>query len=433
MNNVSCLQRVFSFSEFNPAKINSDPEMRSRLIGEMESLISRVEKESRELNEEEKRAWNFAFHLLKQTETDKYEFRSSASTGADHQTSRLEQGFVKPTWQQLHGLRKLDFGEFKGLEHFLRTAAGAERRSDAMVTNIGVFGGFNVPSGMASMIWSLALESSIALPRCTIFPMPNHDLTIPAWDSEDKTAGPIALFAASWLSESGTAQKARPKLRGICLEAQKLAVYCDASRELVQDGNDMQSQIGNVLKSSLGYAMDEVIINGNGVAKPRGVMNQPSRITVPRASVNDVQYTDLVNMIARMIPSLVQGAVWICSPPVLVKLLTMTDAGNHYVWQPGSFVGAAEKVPQTIFGLPLFISEKASNLGQSGDIMLINFSCYGIGIREQMILETSNAPNWTEDEISFRVIARLDGASLLDTPVTPAYGGSTLSWAITLS
>lgn len=156
-------------------------------------------------------------------------------------------------------------------------------------------------------------------------------------------------------------------------------------------------------------------------------------IGVARTAANDVQYTDLVNMISRMIPSLVQGAVWICSPPVLVKLLTMTDAGNHYIWQPGSFTGAAEKVPQTIFGLPLFISEKAANLGTEGDIMLVNFSCYGIGIREQMILETSNAPNWTEDEISFRVIARLDGAALLGTPVTPAYGGDALSWAVTLS
>jgi hypothetical protein len=56
-----------------------------------------------------------------------------------------------------------------------------------------------------------------------------------------------------------------------------------------------------------------------------------------------------------------------------------------------------------------------------------------VGWREEIVLETSNVPGWSEDVVSFRVIARLDGHALLGQAVTPAYGGNSLSWAVTIN
>lgn len=309
------------------------------------------------LTEDERTAWNFGFHLLKEAnDGDKLILPDERAVGGEViEKPRLASGFIKPSWSELFGLRSLDHGEYRGLEHLLRVAAGAEKRSSAMQEGVGVYGGFAVPSGIASMIWSLALESSIALPRCTIFPMISNDLTIPAWDSEDKTKGPVASFAAEWLGESREANKKRPKLRAINLNCRKLAVFADASRELVQDGNDMQTQIGNVLRQAIGFEMDSVLIAGNGVAKPLGALNQPSKISVARATANTVSYADLTSMVGRMIPSLLPQAVWICSPPVLPKLLTMTDGNGNLIWQPAEYLKAS---PSRFLACPCLRAKK---------------------------------------------------------------------------
>ena len=65
-------------------------------------------------------------------------------------------------------------------------------------------------------------------------------------------------------------------------------------------------------------------------------------------------------------------------------------------------------------------------------MILCNLGAYALGMRSEIILERSNAPGWTEDLMSFRVIVRFDGYPLLNTPITPANGGNTLSWAVVL-
>jgi len=405
----------------------------------MEDLISLLEKESRDFDSDEKKAFDLAYRLLDyvpgQVETRFALPDERVSIGKTIEKSSLDQGFIGAKYSKLFPHVPLTMGAYKGTEDFLRTVAGGgslEKRT--MLSEIGVSGGFNVPGFLADQIWNLALEQSICLSRVRVFPMKGYALQIAAWDSGDHTSsgGPIGNFSVEWLGEGHTANKVKPKLRAIKLEAQKVAAFVDASRELIQDGQDMSNQIGFALKSALSYATDDVVVNGDGLGKPVGILNSESRIRVNRASANAISYVDLVNMIARMIPSLLPEAIWICSPAAYTQLLLLTDTVGNYIWTPGSFKGAGAAPPQAILGLPLFVSEKANNLGSEGDIILVALSAYAMGWREQIVLETSNIPGWSEDLVSFRVIARLDGRALLDSPVTPAYGGNTLSWAVTL-
>lgn len=195
----------------------------------------------------------------------------------------------------------------------------------------------------------------------------------------------------------------------------------------------MTDQIGFALKSALAWACDTVVISGNGVNKPTGILHSRSRITVNRASVNAISYADLVAMVSRLVPSLLPDSVWICSPSAYAQLLLLVDTAGHYVWTPATYQGAAAQPPQSLLGLPLYVSEKGADLGQEGDLVLVALSAYAMGWRSEIAIETSNVPGWSEDLVSFRVIARLDGCALLDSEITPAYGGNnTLSWAVTL-
>ncbi len=81
----------------------------------------------------------------------------------------------------------------------------------------------------------------------------------------------------------------------------------------------------------------------------------------------------------------------------------------------------------------MIVSEKCPKLGSCGDVMFVDPSQYALGLRQDLILETSNAPYWTSDLMSFRIILRADGNSLWDMAITPANGSAnTLSWAVVL-
>jgi hypothetical protein len=96
----------------------------------------------------------------------------------------------------------------------------------------------------------------------------------------------------------------------------------------------------------------------------------------------------------------------------------------------GQFMGVSVPVPATLFGKPILFTEKTPALGTAGDLILCDLSQYAIGLRQDVILDRSNAPGWTRDVESFRVILRADGASLWSNAVTPANGTNTLSWCM---
>ena len=97
----------------------------------------------------------------------------------------------------------------------------------------------------------------------------------------------------------------------------------------------------------------------------------------------------------------------------------------------GAFVPAVQQVGGafSMFFRPILFTEKLPVLGDAGDIILVDFSKYCIGMRQEVVLDKSNAPGWTEDLVDFRVILRCDGQGTWDQPMTPK-NGDTLSWCV---
>lgn len=86
----------------------------------------------------------------------------------------------------------------------------------------------------------------------------------------------------------------------------------------------------------------------------------------------------------------------------------------------------------SLLGLELLFTEKLPVLGQKGDIVLVNFQHYALGLRKEVILEKSNAPGWTRDVMSYCVILRADGMGRWNKAQTPKNGDSR-SWVVTLA
>jgi HK97 family phage major capsid protein len=206
----------------------------------------------------------------------------------------------------------------------------------------------------------------------------------------------------------------------------KLIMGIDLSREAIEDCGSLAASIAPLMTLNLALTVDEAILRGDGQSKPLGILNAPATLPVSRVGALAVTYPDLVAMLGKLHPNC-RNAIWIVSPTVLPQLLGMVDGANHYIWQPSAVGSAAGAVPTSLLGRPLFISDMASALGTTGDVILADFGFYGFVQKQGMIVEQTNAARWTEDAVSMRCVWRLDGSPLLTTPITSRNSGGTLS------
>ncbi|MCI0409057.1 MAG: phage major capsid protein, partial [Acidobacteria bacterium] len=137
-------------------------------------------------------------------------------------------------------------------------------------------------------------------------------------------------------------------------------------------------------------------------------------------------------------------ACWIAHQSVIPQLILMVDGGaaagaygtgastsytggNRLVWLPPMGADgkgpAAVKLPQAFLnGLPLYFTEKLPQLGTRGDVMLVDWSRYVIGMRLDLQIDVSPHFLFRNNQLAWRVIARLDGKPWLNSFITDQAG-----------
>jgi HK97 family phage major capsid protein len=131
-------------------------------------------------------------------------------------------------------------------------------------------------------------------------------------------------------------------------------------------------------------------------------------------------------MYARMLPSSLSRAVWICSIDTFPELATMAlsvGTGGSAVWLNNGVEGP----PATILGRPVVFTEKTPALGNDGDINFVDLGYYLIGDRQVMSAMSSPHFRFQNDETAYRIIERIDGQPWLKSAITPKNSGPTLS------
>jgi HK97 family phage major capsid protein len=332
---------------------------------------------------------------------------------------------------------KLDDGEYKRFDNFLmdiasgRITSKLEQRGFAETG--GATGGFSVPDEFASWIFDTALESEIVRPRAKVYPMKSATLKIPAWDSSNHTSSLFGGFNSQWTAESATMSDQTAKLRQMELHAHKMTILAKASSEVLQDGLDFEAQIAAAMIKTLSFNLDQAFLTGSGAGQPQGILNSASAVSVTRAGANAIAWADVYGMYSRLHPSChsSKSCVWVANHSAMPQLMNL-QVNNYLVFQPAMFLGIAGAVPASIFSYPILFTEKTPALGTKGDLMLVDLSQYIIGLRSDLSIAKSVDAYFDTDEVGFRIVARVDGQSLWNAPITPVNGTNTLSWCVIL-
>lgn len=333
--------------------------------------------------------------------------------------------------------RELDRNGFRSVEEFLTIVhsglADPRLMKRAMSVGLDTGGGFAVPEEFSAWLLDSSLESEIVRPRCQTWPMASETRKVPGWDSANHTSSLFGGLTGTWLAENATATEVDGSLLLLTLIAKKLACFTSASNELLADGLSIGEQLGTALVSTISWYLDYAALNGDGVGQPRGVLNDPALIVVPKEASQTaatITYINLVRMFARLHPRCLKNSVWVVNQTCLPQLLTLV----MLVGTGGSLVPVLREQngQLSILTRPVILTEKTPVLGTQGDISLIDFTQYALGLRKEVTLEKNVSPGWLKDQSSFRAILRADGIGTWSGPVTPK-NGDTLSWAVTLA
>ncbi|MFI0233155.1 phage major capsid protein [Streptomyces sp. NPDC017086] len=303
----------------------------------------------------------------------------------------------------------------------LRNAAGSVSPAD---------GGFLVPETLRSQLLQLALEKAVVRPLATVVPMESARVPFPMIDTTTNAGSVFGGMIAYWGEEGAALTDSNPKFGRVTLDAKKLTGLSAVPNELLQDSlPSFSALIETLWPQALAFSEDNAFQSGTGTGEPlgfRGASN-PAAVTVTRANANKIQYPDIVGMYARMLPSSLSSAVWMCAPDALPQLLQLSlsvGTGGNSVF----VVNAAAGMPMSIFGRPLIITEKGSTLGSRGDLAFVDLSYYLVGDRQIMTADSSTDYQFGSDKTTFRIIQRVDGRPWIQSAITPANGStSTLS------
>jgi HK97 family phage major capsid protein len=291
-------------------------------------------------------------------------------------------------------------------------------------------GGFLVPETLRSQLLQLALEKAAVRPLATVVPMESARVPFPMIDTTTNAGSVFGGMVAYWGEEGAALQDSNPKFGRVELDAKKLTGLSAVPNELLQDSIvSFSALIETLWPTALAFEEDNKFQTGSGTGEPLGFRGagNPAAVTVTRTTGSKIQYPDVVAMYARMLPSSLGNAVWMCSPDALPQLLQLSltvGTGGNSVF----VVNAAAGMPMSIFGRPLIITEKGGILGSRGDLAFVDLSYYLVGDRQVMTADSSTDYQFGNDKTTFRIIQRVDGRPWIQSAITPANGStSTLS------
>lgn len=311
--------------------------------------------------------------------------------------------------------------------------AKLSRVRNAFSSTVPSEGGFLIPEVLRSEMLAVALERSVVRQRARVIPMETLRVPFPAIDSTSNVSSVYGGVVGYWTEEGAALTASQAAFSRIVLDAKKLTAYTEVPNELISDSAvSFQAFLDQIFPEALSFYEDIAFLKGSGVGEPLGALdaNNTAIISVDKVDGQDpdtILWENIVAMYARMLPSSLDRAVWVCSIDTFPELATMAlsvGTGGSAIWLNNGVQGP----PMTILGRPVIFTEKAPGvLGDAGDINFVDFGFYLIGDRQVMSAMSSPHFKFQNDQTAYRIIQRVDGRPWLQSSVTPQNNGPALS------
>lgn len=321
----------------------------------------------------------------------------------------------------------------------------------ALAESSGQTGGYTIPPQFMNELLTIAAEDGFIEQRAKVIPMNTRTAQWPMLDITTVQAkGTTPYFGgilATWQPEAASINETEPAFKMSDWTAWDLVLYAVSSNQLLADnGIGLDALLTQLFGQAITWYKEFAYLQGvgGGGSMPLGVLNAPATLAQNRLVANRFLMADAASMLSHLQIRSWNDACWIAHQSVIPQMILMVDGGagagaygtgatasypggNRLVWLPPMGSGdkgpLAIKMPQAFLnGLPLYFTEKLPQLGTKGDVLLVDWSRYVIGMRLDLQIDVSPHYLFRNNQLAWRVIARLDGKPWLNSFVTDQSG-----------
>lgn len=430
-------------------------EKRAELIGRQRKLIDVAKIENRTLNNEEAQEFDGIEEQIKSLDSQieaiqKQAERERIIAEREKDLDKPANKFYRPDFvpgDYSQNNKKKDDGGFESLGEFIHCVrfgdpkgrldklprgqgqGGGIEVPDAFKAQImpwrfkaewrmdeGASGGFAVPAQFLPDMLMIQPEAAIVRPRATVIPAgdpPDSMITLPAFDQgANGIFGGVEVY---WVGEGVEKPETGGALKEVSLQPYEVAAHTVITDKLLRNWQAASTFISTLLRGAVVAGEDMSFLRGNGVAKPIGILNGAGVLIVNRTIANDIQYVDIVNMLAKLLPESVSRAVWIANQGILPKITTLKDGAGNYIFIQGD---ATRGIPATLAGIPIMFTGKTPTLGSKGDLMLVDFTYYLIKDGSGPFIAASEHVYFKQNKTVIKVFWNVDGKGWVSEPLT---------------
>jgi len=402
---------------------------RQEIIDELDAILAAADEEKRDLTEDEEKRYTELEAEAETVEADIEKCQADEDRRARLQARKDDQKKIRKQPPRMAATyRAEDPKEFRSIGEFLFTCVHNrndprlydlyEERAQSMGT--GAKGGFAVPTQFRETLLSVTPQEAIFRPRCTVIEAgdpPDSAITMPALDQTGTSDHMYAGVAVQWIGEGSTKPETDMNLREVELEPKEVAGHIVTTDKLLRNWAAASSVLETQMRLATIAAEENAFYNGNGVARPLGILQCGARVNYSRATANQIAFADVAGMFARL--KFGGSPVWIASQTTLPQLMTIQDAAGNYIYVQS----ATAAVPSTMFGYPVLLHDRSVGLGTTGDLILCDLSYYLIKNGSGPFVAASEHFYFTSNKTVIKIFWNVDGQPWLTAPI--ALEGST--------
>ncbi len=276
----------------------------------------------------------------------------------------------------------------------------------------GAKGGFAVPQQWSQELLRVDPMEAVVEPRARDIPAgspPDSEITFPALNQRS-SSNMYGGVTVSWIGEGGTKPETDADLDEITLKPQELAAHIVTSDKLLRNWAAASAFLGELLRSAMVAEKDLRFLQGDGIAKPRGIIGSGMEVAVNRAGAGLIDLVDITGMLALFKG---ENPIWVANRSTLPQLYTIEDAAGNSLFV-ANVVGAAG---QSLFGFPIVWSERVPALGTKGDLMLADMRKYLIKPGSGPFVGSSEHVYFTTNKTVVKAFLNVDGQPQATGPI----------------
>lgn len=260
-------------------------------------------------------------------------------------------------------------------------------KSLPMASTSDTQGGYTIPEDFRELLQTPQPAPDV-LDQIRLVMSKTGEVTWPKLAQSDSNE--FGAVAGAWLATEGTTKNAtEAAFEQIKIATKEYCAYTQLTdRLLSRSAVDMEALLADLFRGQIRYELNRVILRGDGVNQPAGVVDYAGVHKTKRATAANFKFADAVNLEGDLEPWHLENCVYVVNNKAMTNYKLQADTQNRPIVMD-TIVGGSQA--RQINGYPYIISAQLPTLGTRGDVIFGNFRDGYLGVMEQdVVVRRSN-------------------------------------------